>query len=60
MLVVPQEVKNLLSLGKVSWLGPLLTVYKLLRKIKLDWFLKSLILPDKYKSEIKDLDTTPE
>ncbi len=60
MLVVPQEVNNLLRLGKVSLLRPLLKFYKLLCKIKWDWFLKSLILPDKYKSEIKDLDIIPE
>lgn len=56
VLVVPPEVNKLLHLGKFSFLKPLLFFYLLSRKIKIDWFLKSLILPDKYKSEIKALD----
>lgn len=55
-LVVPEKVKNLLQLGKISLLKPVLTLYKLTRKLKLDWFLKSVILPKAYKAEIKELD----
>ena len=55
-LVVPEEVKNLLKLGNFSWLAPILIFYKLSRKIKLDWFLKSMILPSEFKQEIKALD----
>ena len=58
-LVVPERVKDLLGLGSVSLITPVLRLYKLSRLIKLDWFLKSAILPKKYKSQIKDLDQVP-
>ncbi|HUS03606.1 MAG TPA: oxygenase MpaB family protein [Chitinophagaceae bacterium] len=56
ILVVPAEVNALLKLGKFSWLRNILTAYKLARKMKLDGFIKSIILPNKYKREIKTLD----
>ena len=56
ILVAPPEVNNLLNLGKFSLLKTVLIPYKFSRKIKLDWFLKSIILPNKYKTEIKELD----
>lgn len=55
-LVVPEKVSELLQLGKVSLLTPVLAFYKLTRKVKLDWFLKSAVLPKEYKAEIKELD----
>lgn len=55
-LVVPARVKELLKLGNLSLLTPVLRLYKLMRKLKLEWFLKSAILPDQYKKEIKELD----
>jgi len=58
-LVVPKRVNELLKLGKLSLLTPILFIYKLSRKIKLDWFLKSAVLPAEYKSQIKDLDVVP-
>lgn len=59
ILVVPKQVNKLLQLGKFSMLGSVLILYKLFRKIKIDWLIKSLILPDKYKNEIRALDTIP-
>jgi uncharacterized protein (DUF2236 family) len=56
-LVVPQQVRKLLGFRKISLLYLLIAVYKLTRAIKLDWILKELILPGKYKSEIKSLDS---
>lgn len=56
ILVVPPVVNNLLKLGKFSHLGAILPFYKLTRIFKLDWLLKSIILPSKYKNEIKELD----
>lgn len=56
VLVVPQKVNNLLKLGRFSLLTPVLRLYKLLRRVNLDWFLKSAILPKEYKEEIKQLD----
>ena len=55
-LVVPRYAKQLLNLGKLSWLTPIIAIYKLSRKIKMDWFLKSLVLPADYKKQIKELD----
>ncbi|HEX8333898.1 MAG TPA: oxygenase MpaB family protein [Segetibacter sp.] len=56
ILVVPKKVNELLQLGKVSFIKPVLGIYKLTRYIKLDWFLKSAILPAEYRKEIKELD----
>ena len=56
ILVVPDKVRELLGLRKLSLLTPVLQVYKFSRKLKLDWLLKSIILPSEYKEEIKSLD----
>lgn len=58
-LVVPPRVNKLLNLGRLSWLRPILFFYKLSRKVKMEWFLKSLVLPREYKKQIKDLDVQP-
>jgi hypothetical protein len=58
-LVVPLYAKQLLKLGKFSWLIPILAIYKLSRIIKMDWILKSIVLPNAYKKQIKELDTVP-
>ena len=55
-LVVPEHVRKLLGLGKLSAITPLLFIYKKSRLLKLDWFLKSLVLPKKYKQQVKELD----
>lgn len=56
-LVVPQPVNKLLGFRKVSLLYPLLALYKLSILLKVDWLLKAIILPAKYKKEIKALDS---
>ena len=53
-----EQVRKLLGLGKASAVAPLLYVYKKSRLLKLDWLLKSLVLPKKYKKQIKELDIT--
>lgn len=58
-LVVPRHAKQLLNLGKINWFIPVVGLYKLSRKIKLDWFLKSLVLPKAYKKQIKEMDFHP-
>jgi len=58
-LVVPEHVNDLLNLGKINWITPLLITYKLSRKIKLDGLLKAIILPSAYKKQIKALDAEP-
>lgn len=59
-LVVPLKVNQLLGLGNFSWISIILSPYKLSRLLKLDWALKSLVLPKKYYGQIKDLDVAPE
>ena len=58
-LVVPQRVLRLLGMNPLSLATPLLGIYKISRRVKLDWFLKNLILPSEYKMQIKDLDLHP-
>jgi ER-bound oxygenase mpaB/B'/Rubber oxygenase, catalytic domain len=58
-LVCPALVCRLLGFGKILWVKPLLLIYKLSRKIKLDGALKSILLPKEYKEQIKDLDRIP-
>ncbi len=55
-LVVPKPVKSLMEFRNQSLLTPLLSLYKISRLVKLDWLLKEMILPSKYKTEIKSLD----
>jgi hypothetical protein len=56
ILVVPPQVKQLLDLGKTPWLNLVIPPYKISRELKLDAFIKSLVLPDKYHAQIKELD----
>ncbi len=58
-LVTPPLACRLLGLGKFSWLTPILFVYKISRVLKLDWFLKSIVLPAAYKKQIRELDIVP-
>ena len=60
VLVVPKKVNELLRLGKTSWLTPLLIIYKVSRRIKMDRLIKSIIMPADYKEEIKALDVLPQ
>lgn len=55
-LMVPPKVKELLNLKKISWLDPFVPLYKLSRKIKADWFIKSMLLPAAYRRQIRALD----
>ena len=55
-LVVPEKVRELMRFRRFSLLHPLIGFYKLSRSIKLDWLLKSIILPSEYKHEIRELD----
>lgn len=55
ILVVPDRVRSMLNLGNVSLLSGLLPLYKLSRKVRLDWWLASLLLPRDYKQRIKEL-----
>ena len=55
--VVPHAVLDLLHFRKLSLLDPLLALYRISKIIRMDWLLKSLLLPAHYKKEIKALDT---
>ncbi len=58
-LVCPKHVHRLLGFGKITWITPLLLVYKFSRNISMDWFLKSIILPSAYQKQIRELDVKP-
>lgn len=55
-LLVPRQVKKILGLGKFSLIRPILPVYKCSKLLKLDWFVKSLLLPPGYKKQVKEID----
>ena len=57
-LLVPNKVRQLLNLRKFSILKPLVTVYKILRRVRLDGLLKDLLLPAAYKEDIKRMNIT--
>lgn len=54
-LVVPGRVSSLLDLEGSKILKPMLPLYRIIKKAKLDWFLFSSILPSNYKAQIKAL-----
>jgi ER-bound oxygenase mpaB/B'/Rubber oxygenase, catalytic domain len=55
-LVVPSQVADLLKLGRTYLIKTLLFFYKITRALRINWFLKNLILPSEYKAQIKSLD----
>lgn len=56
VMVVPQRVRKLLSLGKISYLKPVLMIYKLTRFIGIEKILRNAILPKEYKAQVIALD----
>ncbi|HRO45780.1 oxygenase MpaB family protein [Agriterribacter sp.] len=54
--LVPPRVKALLQLNGVSFLSPALVLYKICRTLKVEWLLKSLLLPRAYIKQIKALE----
>lgn len=55
-LVVPDSVKGLLQFSDFSLLTPVVPIYKVSRLMKMDWLLKSILLPSDYKDQINELD----
>ncbi|MBT1705101.1 oxygenase MpaB family protein [Chryseosolibacter indicus] len=55
ILVIPERVRSLLNFKRSSWLKPFVPVYKITRKLKIDWYLISGLLPTQYREEIKAL-----
>ena len=58
-LVVPPLVLNLLQLNHITWLSPMVPLYKLSQKLHLDGLVKKLLLPPAYRKQIKALDVYP-
>lgn len=58
ILLVPETVRTMLHLRKYSFLKPLVAVYKILRRVRLDEPLKDLLLPTAYKEDIKRMNIT--
>ena len=56
ILVVPKKVNQLLTLGQVRLLTPVLLAYKITRVIKLEKLIRNLVLPQNYKSQVVKLD----
>lgn len=56
VLVVPKRVKILLNFSDFSFIIPLVPVYKFSKMIKMDQFIKNVLLPSDYKTQIAALD----
>ncbi len=54
-LVVPNRVKELMHFSNFSIITPLIPIYKFSRMIKMDGFLKNILLPSEYKAQIDEL-----
>ena len=55
-LVVPDVVMEMLGFNRFSWMKVLLPLYKLSRALQLDWAVKWMMLPGKYRAQIQALD----
>ena len=55
-LIAPQHVKQLLKLGNGKSIVPILLVYKAFKALKLHRFVRNMLLPAQYKSEILNLE----
>ena len=55
--IVPRQVKTLLSFRRSILMKYFFPFYKIAVKLRMEWFLKNLILPRKYIAEVKALDT---
>ena len=56
VMVVPPGVNNLLALGRIPWLTPVIEAYKLSRIVGLDRIIRNAILPKEYQKEVENLD----
>ena len=58
-IVVPQHVLVLLGVRRFSGLRPLVPIFKIAKRIKIDSFIKKVLLPKAYQTEIEALDRWP-
>ncbi|MEO6684640.1 MAG: oxygenase MpaB family protein [Dyadobacter sp.] len=56
ILVAPNRVKRLLSLGKIPWLIPVIGGYKLTRLLGFEKLIRNALLPADYKAQVIALD----
>ncbi|WP_149239596.1 oxygenase MpaB family protein [Dyadobacter sp. 32] len=56
ILVVPPHVNDLLSLGRVPFIAPVISFYKCARLMGLEKYIKNAILPPNYLTQIQSLD----
>lgn len=54
--LVPRKVKNLLPIKKLSWVSPVLLLYKVARFLRISGMMKSILLPGAYREQIRRLD----
>ncbi|PZR09279.1 MAG: DUF2236 domain-containing protein [Flavobacterium psychrophilum] len=59
LLVIPVEVRKMLSMRRFTVLAPLIAGYKICKSMNLDSFIKSVLIPEKYKKEIDALNIIP-
>ena len=59
LLLVPEQAKKLLKLGRIRWLSPIVAIYKLFRLINLQNILKNAILPQAYVAQVQAMDNVP-
>lgn len=57
LLIAPDRVKQLLHIGKYVYIKPIIAMYKLSRRIRIDTVIKSAMLPAAYKKQILGLDS---
>jgi hypothetical protein len=55
-LVVPNRVKELMHFSNFSIITPLVPIYKFSKLIKMNGFIKAILLPSDYKAQIDELD----
>jgi ER-bound oxygenase mpaB/B'/Rubber oxygenase, catalytic domain len=55
-LIIPKTAINLLNLSQLQFIKPLISVYKIFRKFKLESIIKTALLPKNYFQQIIDLD----
>lgn len=59
LLLVPQQAKKMLHLGRIHWLWPIVVIYKLFRLVNLQNILKNAILPPSYVAQVQTMDRIP-
>lgn len=58
-LVIPKKVREMLDFDNFSVISPAIPLYKIMKLMKMDWLLKSVLLPSDYKDQINRLNIFP-